>query len=200
MGGDRQLRRQLGDALRRPTVDQRLHARLTVNDVIAANALARPPHRRRAPSGWRRWWCPIARCRPMRWRSTTTSRSGWSACGCRCTEGFSKQLQRTVLRRHRRSRCTDYHGRHRCRCANAPDRRGIFPCRAQLLLHDLARQRKGVAGWRSGLGARTGVTFPMLAYPEPAVSGNVRFYFDRSPRAAPVAATSIRSIRRTLRR
>jgi len=32
----------------------------------------------------------------------------------------------------------------------------------------------GVPAW-----ARTGVTFPMLAYPEPAVSGNVRFYFDK---------------------
>ena len=27
--------------------------------------------------------------------------------------------------------------------------------------------------------ARTGATFPMLAYPEPAVSGNVRFFFDK---------------------
>lgn len=33
-------------------------------------------------------------------------------------------------------------------------------------------------GW-----ARTGVSYPMLAYPEPLVSGNVRFYFDRIARA-----------------
>lgn len=42
----------------------------------------------------------------------------------------------------------------------------------------------GIAGW-----ARTGSTFNMLAYPEPAVSGNVRFYFDQIAKVASTGST-----------
>ena len=158
--------------------------RLTVNDVIAANGTRSPAyivaaHLPGGDGGGVRWPA-VGRCDGV----LQLLRTAHGKRERLPMHGFSKQARRTVLRRHRRTRCADRHGRHRGGGANRLTVVEYFHAGLNYSLHDLARQRKGVAGWRSGLGAH-GVTFPMLAYPEPAVSGNVRFTSTRSPRAAP---------------
>ena len=114
--------------------------RLTINnDVIAAIWHSLAAYTSSHLPGGRRWWCPMACCRPDAMAFYNYFAQRMEARERAVHEGFSKRLS-----------APPFVARGRALIATVdtavvvptrPDRRGIFPCRANYF-HDCARRRK----------------------------------------------------------